>query len=320
MTKPARPDMTPDIKGTAASKFNLLMLVAVMTLILNCATERLITKATPPWRFGEAVSVGNLANPQIKEASGMASSRIYPTVLWVINDGGNDAMLYAVGTDGADLGTFRVDGANNYDWEALASFQLQDTAYLLIADVGDNWEQRETGSLYVVEEPSITKTGLSDDTPVSIAWHIRFTYEDGPRDCEAVAVDAAQQRVLLLGKRSLPPVLYELPLQPVDDNAIAVAQRVTTVPHFNWPTAMDLPPDGLSALVLTYNSVYLFSRKPDEDWSNAFNKQPQRLHFTQLNQQEAACFGFYGKSVYVTSEKRPAPLIRIDLDSNATKP
>ena len=320
MTKPATPDMTPGKKGTAAIKFNLLMRVAVMTLILNCATQGLITKAKPPQRFGEAVSVGNLANPQINEASGLASSRLYPAVLWVINDGGNDPMLYAVGIDGADLGTFRVDGASNYDWEALASFRLQDTAYILIADVGDNWEQRETSSLYVVEEPSITKTGLNDDTPVSIAWHIRFTYEDGPRDCEAVAVDAAHRRVLLLSKRSLPPVLYELPLQPAEDDAIAIAQRVTTIPHFNWPTAIDVSPDGLSALVLTYNSAHLFLRKPDEDWLNAFKKQPQRLHFTQLSQQEAACFGFYGKSVYVTSEKRPAPLIRIDLDSDETKP
>ena len=296
------------------------MLVALMTLIINCTTERPIARLTPPQRFGEAVSVGYLANPQINEASGLASSRLYPSVLWVINDGGNDPMLYAVGIDGADLGTFPIDGARNYDWEALASFQLQDTAYLLIADVGDNWEQRKTSSLYVVEEPSITKAGLIDDTPVSIAWHIHFTYVDGPQDCEAVAVDVALQRVLLLSKRSIPPVLYELPLQPVDDDVIAVAQRVTTVPHFNWPTAMDLSPDGLSALVLTYNSAYLFFRRPDEHWLDAFKKQPRRLNFTQLNQQEAACFGFYGKSVYVTSEKHPAPLIRIDLEADSEKP
>ena len=312
--------MTPDKKGTAENIFRRLLLLAVMTLISNCTSEGLITKSMPPYRFGEPVSVGHLANPQINEASGMAASRLYPAVLWVINDGGDDPMLYAVGTDGADLGTFRVDGARNYDWEALASFQLQDTAYLLIADVGDNWEQRETSSLYVVKEPSITKTGLGDDTPVSIAWHIRFTYEDGPRDCEAVAVDAARQRVLLLSKRNIPPVLYELPLQPAEDDAIALAHRQTTVPYFNWPTAMDLSPDGLSALVLTYNSIYLFPREPDANGSNKFKEQPQRLHFAQLNQQEAACFGFYGKSVYVTSEKRPAPLIRIDLEPSDKKP
>lgn len=297
-----------------------LMLLALVALLLNCTTEGLITKPTPHQRFGEAVKVGHLTNPRINEASGMASSRLYPAVLWVINDGGDDPMLYAVGTDGADLGSFRVDGARNYDWEALASFQLEDTAFLLIADVGDNWEQRETSSLYVVKEPSITITGLGEDTPVSIAWHIRFTYEDGPRDCEAVAVDAARQRVLLLSKRSIPPVLYQLPLQPPEDDAIVVAHRVTTVAHFIWPTAMDLSPDGLSALVLTYNSIYLYSRRPDANGSNELKKQPQRLQFAQLNQQEAACFGFYGKSIYVTSEKRPAPLLRIDLEESDKRP
>jgi hypothetical protein len=69
MTKPATPDMTPCKNGTAAINFNVLTLVAVMTLILNCATERPFTVPTPPQRFGEAVSVGNLANPQINEAS-----------------------------------------------------------------------------------------------------------------------------------------------------------------------------------------------------------------------------------------------------------
>ena len=314
MTKPETPDMTPGKKRKALIAFNLWLLLAVLTLIPNCATESLITQTKPPQRFGQAVFTGNLANPQINEASGLAASRIYPTVLWVINDGGNDPMLYAVGIDGADLGTFRVEGARNYDWEALASFQLQDNAYLLIADVGDNWEQRKSCCLYVVEEPSITKTGLNDDTSVRIAWQIRFTYEDGPRDCEAVAVDTDRQRILLFSKRSLLPVLYELPLQPVEADVIAVAQRVVTVPHFNWPTAMDLSPDGLAAVVLTYRHVHLYFRRPDEDWSNAFKKQPQRIEFTQLNQQEAACFGYDAKSVYVTSEKRPAPLVRIDLE------
>ncbi|MCK4985432.1 MAG: hypothetical protein KAS40_07940, partial [Desulfobacterales bacterium] len=154
----------------------------------------------------------------------------------------------------------------------------------------------------------------------AIAWQIRFSYEDGPLDCEAVAVDAANQRVFLFSKRSLPPVLYELPLQPVDQGTTAVAHRLTTVPHFNWPTAMDLSPDGLSAVVLTYNNGYLFRRRQNEDWPSAFKRRPQRLRFNRLFQQEAACFGFYGKSVFVTSERIPAPLVRIDLEGSDKKP
>ena len=84
---------------------------------IGCATEMKITEPTPR-EIGEALKVGHLANPQITEASGLASSRLYPSVLWIINDGGNDPLLFAVGIDGADLGTFRVDGAENYDWEA----------------------------------------------------------------------------------------------------------------------------------------------------------------------------------------------------------
>jgi hypothetical protein len=289
------------------------MVMALLIIWAGCATEMKITEPTPR-EIGESVKVGNLANPQITEASGLASSRLYPSLLWVINDGGNDPLLYAVGIDGADLGTFRVEDAENYDWEALASFELQDTAYLLIADVGDNWEQRKTCSLYVVKEPAITQIGLSNDTAVNIVWRIRFTYEEGPRDCEAVAVDAARRRVLLMSKRGLVPTLYELPLQPTEDDTIAVARRLTAVPYFSWPTAMDLSPDDLSAVVLTYNGAYLFFRRQNQDWADAFEKQPQHLLFSNLRQQEAACFGFYGKSVYVTSEKIPAPLVRIELE------
>ena len=308
-----------DEKSPALLKYQLLALMALIVTVAGCSTA-LMTKDPSPPVVGEPVIVGNLENPELSEVSGLASSRLYPGLLWAINDGGDDPLLYAVGADGAELGTFRVAGASNFDWEALASFRWQDSAYLLIADVGDNWEQRQFVTLYVVKEPAITATGLDNGRVATIAWQIRFTYEDGPLDCEAVAVDAARQRVFLLSKRKLTPVLYELALQPVDQDTIAVAHRVTTVPYFNWPTAMDLTPDGLSAVVLTYNNGYLFRRSQNEDWPSTFNRKPQRLRFDKLFQQEAVSFGFYGKSVFVTSERIPAPLVRIDLEGSEIKP
>jgi hypothetical protein len=300
-------------KLPARFKYLLLTLIALIIIGAGCGTA-LMTKDPRPPVVGEPVIAGNLENPKISEASGLASSRLYPGLLWAINDGGDDPLLYAVGADGTDLGTFRVEGADNFDWEALASFRWQDTAYLLIADVGDNWEQRQTVTLYIVKEPAITATEIDKGGVVNIAWQIRFTYEDGPLDCEAVAVDAVRQRVLLLSKRRLTPVLYELTLHPTDQDPIAMAHRLTTVPHFNWPTAMDLTPDGFSAAVLTYNNGYLFRRRQNEDWTSAFQRKPQRLRFDRLFQQEALSFGFYGKSVFVTSERMPAPLVRIDLE------
>ena len=287
--------------------------IAAILAFIACAGD-MLTKGAPPEVVGEPQRAGKLENPQLREVSGLAASSLYPGLLWAVNDGGDDPLLYAVGSDGADLGSFRVEGAFNYDWEALASFRLQDSAYLLIADVGDNWEQRQTVTLYVVKEPSITAAGLGSDAAVPIVWQIDFTYEDGPQDCEAAAVDPVTQSVLLLTKRGLSPKLYEIPLQPAAVDAPLVARLLASVPHFSWPTDMDLSPDGLAAVVLTYNHAYLFRRRPGNDWPGAFQKKPRRLRFETLMQQEAACFGFYGKSVWVTSERRPAPLVRIELE------
>lgn len=286
------------------------VVAVLLVALLSCASEPVKT-ARIPWKTGEAVKVGNLENPEITEASGMASSKRSPAVLWIINDGGNAPILYAVGIDGTDLGRFWVKDADNVDWEALASFEWQDTAYLLIADTGDNREQRSTSSFYVVKEPEIADIGMSGNAAVSIAWRVRFTYTDGPHDCEAVAVDADRNRVLLISKRDAVPTLYELRLQPTRDDDIAVARPLTPMPHVKSPTAMDLSPDGRLAAVLTYESAYLFFRRHNEDWKHTFQRQPEQMALVKLDQQEAICFGFYGKSIFVTSENIPAPLVRI---------
>ena len=83
---------------------------------------------------------------------------------------------------------------------------------------------------------------------------------------------------------------------------------------------MDISSDGLSAVILTYDHAYLFSRSQKEDWEAALNKEPRLLNFGRLAQQEAVCFGFYGKSIYITSEQLPAPLVRIDLESVIPNP
>lgn len=282
-----------------------------------------------------AVSVGVLANQAITEASGLAPSRLRDDVLWVLNDSGHDPLLFAIGTDGSDLGVVRIAGVHNRDWEDLASFRLQNRAYLLIADAGDNNADREYCELYVVEEPEITERGLPAQTVIPVIWSIRYKYADGPRDCEAVAVDAIRQRIILLSKRTVPPILYQLPLHPRTEKRILIARRLAKVPHIprstlhdvnedpklghygSRPTAMDISPAGSTTVVLTYKHAYLFIHRAGEKWADAFLQRPQLIKLPRLRQAEAICFGPDGKQIFVTSEKRPAPLLRIDpqLDS-----
>ena len=152
---------------------------------------------------------GLILAPRLDEISGMATSRAHDGTLWVANDGGNTADLYAIGPRGGLQATLHVAGVVNTDWEDLAAFDLDGRHYILIADTGDNGGLRKTLQLHVVEEPR----SLTDGT-VRPAWSIAFRWPDGPRDCEAVAVDAARGEILLISKRRQPPEVWSLPLRP----------------------------------------------------------------------------------------------------------
>ncbi len=257
--------------------------------------------------------LGKIAAAGLAELSGLAASRRNDQVLWAINDGGNPPLLYALGTNGAHLGSVRITGARNRDWEDIASFTLDGRSYLLIADTGDNHAQRKLSALYIVEEPPLTGRRLDAGARANITAQIRFTYEDGPRDCEAVAVDVARRKIVLLAKRTFPPVLYELPLVLTPGQSPAVARRRGTVADAMMPTAMDISRRTDTAAVLTYNRVYLFAGQSAQLWSQIFSRPPKVLEFPALWQQEALCFSRNGRYLHISSEGRHAPLLRIDL-------
>ena len=66
-----------------------------------------LTASEAPAPAGPAYPVrqaGLVANPALVESSGMSYSRREADLLWVVNDSGHPAVLYAVRTDGHDQG------------------------------------------------------------------------------------------------------------------------------------------------------------------------------------------------------------------------
>jgi hypothetical protein len=290
----------------------LTRLILCGWLLLAAATT--IAEDPSNYRLPEnVVKVGKIANQKIIELSGLACSPQNAEVLWAINDGGSQPLLFAVGIDGADLGSVSVVGAHNRDWEDIASFIQENTSYILIADVGDNSGSRKFSHIYIIVEPKITGTRLKKNAKAKTVVRIRFTYEDGPRDCEAVAVNIKSKKILLLTKRTRPVMLYELPLDLGTRESSEVARRIHTVKGVGMPSAMDISPQENQAAVLSYNQAYLFKRRNGENWPIAFSRPPRALRFPVLRQQEAICFSNDGQSVYISSEGRSAPLLRIDL-------
>lgn len=257
-----------------------------------------------------------LTSPAVTEASGLAASPSMEGLLWMVNDSGGTPEIHLAQTDGTSRGSVQVEDVRNIDWEDLAAFELDGKPYLLIADTGDNGSARESVTLHIVREPKLPAEGETLSGKVPVAWKIDFTYEDGSRDCESVAVDAEGGKIILISKRTDPPGVYELPLQP-EKNAIArkigntetKAPGIVSVPFASQPTGLDISADHRMAAIVTYLGVFLFRREEKESWADAFAKKPEFLGPHKLAQAEAVAFSRDGKSIFAVSEKANSPIM-----------
>jgi len=272
------------------------------------------------------IQTGVLENPDISEASGLARTGKHDERLWVINDGGSKAALYAIGQDGSDQGEVRLTGAKNIDWEDLSSFDIKGSPKLLIADVGDNFGMRDHVTLYIVDEPG------PGQSIAEVSWQISLRYPDGPRDVEAVSVDAGEGLVYLLAKRTIPAELYSVPLHPAmkDGTAVLTATLLGTIEsipqptdrdrsralmELNWhwqPTAMAFSVDGTLAVILTYRAAYLYSRQENESWLATLQREPRVFALNGIKEAESVTL--VGNSIFVTVEATHAPVYRIPFD------
>jgi hypothetical protein len=198
---------------------------------------------------------------QLREASGLAASGAQPDVFWAHNDSGDTARVFAIGTDGARLGTFRLgpteDGveASAVDWEDMA---IDGDGRLYLGDIGDNAAQRGHITIHRLPEPALEGGGPVNETSVEV------TYPDGPRDAEALLIDPLGESFVIIEKSlSGGPVgVYAGPLAwpAPDDPGLVTLERIGTYALPDGPefavTAADLSVDGRTLAVRTYGHIW----------------------------------------------------------------
>jgi len=299
---------------------------ALLALAAIAAERSATAPAAITYEVGK--EIGRLANPAVTESSGLAASRIKEGVFWTHNDSGDTARLFAFNQKGEDLGIYPVQGATAVDWEDMASFSVGKQHYLVIADVGDNNATRKFCTLYFIVEPPPVKVKPAKPISLPVAIRMDFSYEEGPCNCESVAVDPVRKEILLVSKTgggSCKAYVLPLPRQNVVKNAVAKAVGTLGIPT---ATAMDVSPDGLRAIVLTYGDAYEYSRAANEDWKAAFARAPRTIMMPQRAQGESICYGLDGQTLYLTSERAPSPLFQVspvsekaaDNNQSATQP
>ena len=163
-----------------------------------------------------------------------------------------------------------------------------------------------------------------------IAWTFDFRYPDGPTDAESIAVDVQNEKIIVLSKRDIPAILYELPLRP-DTGGTVIAKRIGAMASLpqprrqdvlnapltdNWfwqPIGLDINDEGNAALISTYGALYYYSRSNNESWQQAFARPPLRQRLGNMVKMEAIAFSSDSDAAFLTQEGKHAPLLRLDL-------
>ena len=130
-----------------------------------------------------------------------AMSRRQPGVLFTLNDSGNEPLLFAIDTTGADRGVWRVVNATNVDWEsaAIGAVRARATARRACTSATRATTTRRTRRASSIERASPTPTAAPRHAERRA---LRYVYSDGPHDVEAMYV-APNGDILLITKRPL---------------------------------------------------------------------------------------------------------------------
>jgi hypothetical protein len=261
----------------------MMRAAACIAIALLAACDRLDTHSNSPAvradSMGAApsnvVTVNLRSRRGLVENSAAAMSARQAGVLFTINDSGNEALLYALDTTGADRGAWRVLGSTDVDWEATSMGPCADDPAprcVYIGDVGDNLAMHSSRAIYRVPEPDARDSTFTGEVR---AQRLTYTYEDGKHDVEAMYV-ASNGDTFLITKRALrargsglrQALIFRIAAAAWKSNTPVVAQLVDSLPIvpgsalLRTITDASLSPDRAHLAVRTYGQVYIFATDP----------------------------------------------------------
>lgn len=238
----------------------------------------------------DTVAIVKPVIPLIKEASGIADSKINDGYLWVQEDSGNPPALYLLGQDGKVSKKIDIKNATNRDWEDMTI--AGDEIY--IADIGDNNQAYKDYSIYHFTEPPASVDIIKNAATIS------FRYPDGSHDAEAFLVDTQSKDIFIITKRDKSSQIYKIsyPYQ----GTINLANLVGSLPYTGVVSAA-LSADGNEILIKTYLGINYYKRKTGESIVQALQSKSTNIAYTIEPQGEAICFSKTDSGFYTLSEK-----------------
>ncbi len=287
------------IKGLAVriKKFSLLFVIIIS------ATAFASSQQFPNYSNGKRI--GGLKSNLISEASGIAASRQNPGVLWVHNDSGDSARLFAISKSGDLIGIYNITDATANDWEdiAIGPGPKANTDYLYIADIGDNDKKRKSVNVYRVVEPEINMNKKGDTFNIGPSEKIELKYPDGAVNAETLMVEPATGDIYIVTKNKAPAKIYRA-RYPQSITAPTVLEKIASI-DLKKAVGGDISADGKLIIVKTKKNIVLWTRPLESNLAEVFEKSygslPAMPFIFEL-QCEAICFDTDSKNYYTISE------------------
>lgn len=262
---------------------------------------------------------GRIDSPEIRESSGIVASRCQTDVFWTHNDSGGDAFLFAINGRGQKLGTWRVTGAKNHDWEDIATFRDPDGGCdLFVGDIGNNTRARAEFVIYRIAEPTVGDTDRNSTRrkPLAIetAEAIRVSYERAAQDAETLMIHPQTGDIYVIDKRiSGAAGVFRLHA----DYSRSERNQLKFVAELSVPaipngllTGGDISPDGRRVIVCDYFNAYELNL-PDNaaDFDEVWRQKPAVVPLGARDQGEAVAYTADGSAIVATSERSNSPFI-----------
>ncbi len=216
--------------------------------------------------YGPPQIEGNISHI-LNETSGLVVSTQNPGVLWGHNDSGDGPKVYAMTLTGDYLGTVTLTGASASDWEdmTLGPCGMRDGDCLYLGDHGDNGASRTNCAIYRLPEPVVDPDLPFGDMSLDGWERFPFSYPDGPRDAEALAIHPDGSLYVFSKYPGGTSEMYAFPplTEPEEPVAVThVGDLDTGEFAVQTTTAADIHPGGRRLILRTYITAWEWRLDP----------------------------------------------------------
>ncbi len=283
--------------------FRLILIFPLILFLFNCRIDRQAASGTNDNNTNTTFKSFAVQNSELDEVSGIVASRRYPGILWVHNDSGDKARIFALTSAGQTVGEVLLNSVKAEDWEdiTLGPGVEKSADYIYIADIGDNRAVRDVKTIYRIEEPNVNLLKTRKTLTIDEFDKIRFRFPDGSRDAETLMSDPKTGDLYIVSKRESRVGLYVLPF-PQNTSRITEAKFLIRLP-ITQVTGGDISPSGKNILLKNYLQIFYWQRPDQKSVSESMQNFPSFLSYNEEPQGEAICFSADEDGYFTLSEK-----------------